>query len=85
MAYEDLLPTVEELAESLSKENVPPETIALVFERVGDLLDEHAQYHEYEFDRVGEKESRGANDALQEMADHFRSSGRYATAHYGSE
>lgn len=83
MAYRDLLPETSTVTTALRNEGLTPEQQQNVLDAVSQLLQEHADYYQYEYDRIGEKDDRGAGSALQEMGDSFRSEARYATANDG--
>lgn len=76
--------SVEDLAASLSKQGVSGETLALIFEKVGNLLHQHANHHDDKSRADDESQPISAQEALGDLAHDFWSTGRYATVHYGN-
>jgi hypothetical protein len=80
MGYRELLPQADVVANRLKEAGLTPDQQQAAFESFAYLLDEYADYYQNEYERVGEKEDRGAQQALFEMAEMIRSEGRYSTA-----
>lgn len=80
MAYRDLLPGADSLAVDFSDAGLTKEQQQRVFDSTAHFLNEYAEYYQNEYERVGEKGDKGAQEALTEIVDMFTSEARYSTA-----
>jgi hypothetical protein len=80
MGYRDLLPQIVSISTELIEAELSPQQRVSVLAIVGNYLNEWSEYHLNEFERVGEKQDKGAHEALNEIAQDFLSASRYATS-----
>lgn len=76
MGYRDLLPQVDSVTSELTEAGLSPEQRQRILGAVGILLVEHSDYYLNEYERVGERQDRGAHEALAELAQDFLTASR---------
>jgi hypothetical protein len=80
MGHFELLPEPGTITEAMRDAGMTPDQQQAVLETMAYVLNEHAEYHDSEYQKIGEKTDKGAAEALTFFADAFRSDARYATA-----
>lgn len=80
MGYRELLPQIDSISTELIDAELSPQQRENVLAIVGNYLNEWSEYHHNEFERIGEKQDKGAHEALSQMAQDFLSESRYATS-----
>jgi len=72
MGYRELLPDVNHVATEMDKAGLNKSQQSQVLRAFAYVMDEHAQYFDNEYERIGEKQDMGASEALSQFADDFR-------------
>lgn len=83
MGYRELLPKADYIADRLNKAGLTREQQQETFEAFAHLINEYSDFHQNEYERVGEKQDLGAQEALSDLALMFESEARYSTAEEG--
>lgn len=80
MGYFELLPRIDDICKELTEADFSAQQRETLLAMFGNYLNEWSEYHLNEFQRVGEKQDRGAYEALDQMAQDFLSASRYSTS-----
>jgi len=80
MGYFELLPRIDDLCNELDEAGFSAKQRESMLAVFGNYLNEWSEYHLNEFQRIGEKQDRGAHEVLNEMAQDFLSASRYSTS-----
>lgn len=72
MGYRELLPDVHHVVAEMDKAGLDKLQQSQVLRAFAYVLDEHAQYFNNAYQRIGEKQDLGASEALAEFAEDFR-------------
>jgi hypothetical protein len=83
MGYRNLLPDADSVAVDLADAGLTAEQQQRVFDSVAYFISEYADFYQNEYERIGEKEDKGAQEALGEIVEMFRSEARYSTSKQG--
>lgn len=81
MGYKELLPQGEDISKKLIESGFDNSQRQTIFDVFGEFLREHAEYYENQYDKIGERDDRGAAGALHTIADWFESESRYSSTH----